>query len=78
MEIEEVYEIIRSGAPCKAVYKGIPAGHGSGEKELSADEGIQELQEILEFGKPGGTVSFNDYDQQNPSKPRVTDLFLPL
>ena len=77
MEIEQLYEIIRSGAPCKVVWKGIRE-HGSGEKELSADEGIQELQEILEFGKPGGTVSFNDYDQQNPSKPRVTDLFLPL
>ena len=77
MKIEEVYEIIRSGAPCKVVWNGIP-GHEDGEKELYADKGIQELQEILEWGKAGGTVSFNDFDQQNPSKPRVTELFLPL
>lgn len=71
------YEVIRSGVPCKVTWKGIP-GHVSGGKELSADEGPQELQEILEWGKAGGEVWFDYPDPQDPAKFHHKELHLPL
>jgi len=70
------YEIISSRVPCKVTWKGIP-GHGSGEKELSADEGPQKLREILEWGKAGGEVWFHYPNPENLAEYHQIELSLP-
>ena len=70
------YEFIRSGE-CRVVWNGIP-GHEDGIKKLSADEGPQELREILEWGKAGGQITFFYQDSENPNKEHETELFPPL
>jgi len=72
----DLYEVISSGASCRVTWKGIP-GHGSGEKELFADEGPAELQGILDWSRVGGEVLFFYPDSEDPNTIHEKSL-LPL
>lgn len=71
------YEIISSGVSCRVTWKGIP-GHGSGEKELSADEGPAELQGILDWSRVGGEALFFYPDSEDPNTSHEKLLLPPL